>query len=114
MTKNKYEGPKNTHTFRDAEQLWFWFISSARIRTGLCRAGDAGMRPCEMVDIETFVTRLYLSGRLSRDQLVVMKQYGERRRAPSQHVWAENKDAAMWMDAMRTLQIAASAKGWIE
>ena len=100
--------------FRDAEQLWFWFISSNRIRDGLRRAGESSFRPCEIVDVETLVTRLFLAGRLSKSQLEVMKQYGERRRAPTQHVWAENRAAALWTDAMRTLQTAAHAKGWLD
>lgn len=106
--------------FRDSEQLWFWFTSSARIRSGLRRNpggpahGEADFRPCEIVDVETLVTKLFLTGRISREQLEIMKLFGERRRAPCQHVWAENRAATLWADAMRTLQIAASAKGWLE
>ena len=110
-----YNNTTVVQKFRDAEQLWFWFISSSRIREGMRRAADGGgFRPCEIVDVETLVTRLFLSGRLSREQLEIMKQYGERRRPPNQHIWAENRAAMLWSDAMRTLQMATSAKGWVE
>lgn len=100
--------------FRDGEALWFWFISSARIRDGLRKVRESNTRPCELIDIETLVTRLYLSGKLSPEQLEAMKEYGVRRRAPNQHVWAENRAAGLWSAAMRTLTHAATAKGWIE
>ena len=100
--------------FRDAENLWFWFISSARMRQGFRRAACGSFRPCELVDVETLVTRLYLSGQLTAEQLEIMKRYGERRRAPSQHTWTENAAAALWDSAMRTLAAAAADKGWIE
>ncbi|MCL2338736.1 MAG: hypothetical protein FWC51_02155, partial [Proteobacteria bacterium] len=93
--------------FRDGEALWFWFISSTRIRDGLRRVRESDSRSCELIDIETLVTRLYLSGKLSADQLNVMKEYGTRRRAPNQHIWSENRDAALWSAAMRTLTAAA-------
>ena len=104
----------NSQKFRDAEQMWFWFVSSTKIRDGLRRGGASEYRPCELVDIETLVTRLHLSGRITREQLATMVQFGERRRAPTQHIYSENRAAVLWRDAMRTLQLAASAKGWLE
>ncbi|MCL2758263.1 MAG: hypothetical protein FWE64_02985 [Alphaproteobacteria bacterium] len=104
----------NIQKFRDAEHLWFWFVSSARIRGDLRRGGASESRPCEILDIETLVTRLHLSGRITRDQLAVMMQFGQRRRPPTQHIYAENRAAGLWRGAMRTLQLAASAKGWVE
>ncbi|MCL1785524.1 MAG: hypothetical protein FWG39_00005 [Alphaproteobacteria bacterium] len=104
----------NAQKFRDAEQMWFWFVSSSKIRDGLRRAGTSEYRPCELVDIETLVTRLHLSGRITREQLEAMVKFGERRRAPSQHIYAENRSAGLWQSAMNTLQLAAGAKGWVE
>jgi hypothetical protein len=103
----------DTQKVRDSEQMWFWFISSNKIRNGLRRSDTPGGRICELVDIETLITRLHLSGRISREQLGIMVKFGERRRAPNQHVYSENRNAMLWRDAMNTLQIAASAKGWI-
>jgi len=100
--------------FPDGEHLWFWFMAASRIRNGLTRPGrDAGLQ-CELVDIETMITRLYLAGHLSVAELEVLKKYGEMRRAPNQYVWAENRDAMRWIDAIKTISIAARAKGWIE
>jgi hypothetical protein len=104
----------NAQKFRDAEQLWFWFVSSSKIKDGLHRGGASEYRPCELIDIETLVTRLHLSGRITREQLEIMLRFGGRRRAPSQHIYSENRGAMLWQCAMRTLQTAASAKGWIE
>ena len=107
----------HVNKFRDAEQLWFWFISGTQFRSTLRHAGrmrETSFRPCESLDIETLITRLFLSGRISREQLEILKQYGERRRAPSQHIWSENRAAMLWTEAMRILQLAFGAKGWIE
>jgi hypothetical protein len=100
--------------FRDAEHLWFWYVSSSRIRSDLRRGGSSEHRPCEILDIETLITRLHLTGRITREQLDIMVRFGERRRAPSQHVYRENRPAILWNGAMRTLQLAASIKGWVE
>jgi hypothetical protein len=99
--------------FRDAEHLWFWFISSRRLQNGM-RRGGGDARPCELIDMETLVTQMYLSGRLDAGQLGVLKKYGDLRRAPNQHVWAENKDARIWIGAMGAIADAARRKGWVE
>ena len=100
--------------FRDAESMWFWFISSARLRDGIKGKRESEYRPCELIDIETLVTKLFLSGRITRVQLEVMQEFGERRRAPHQHIYSENAKVAHWNAAMRTLQFAASTKGWVD
>lgn len=100
--------------FRDAENMWFWFVSSAKLRDAIRAKRESNFRPCELIDIETLVTRLYLSGRITREQLEVMQEFGMRRRPPHQHIYAENAKAALWSAAMRTLQLAASGKGWVE
>jgi len=108
--------PEFSRQFHDAEQLWFWFLN--------CRRKDAETHrgrpifhnpyPCEALDVETIVTRLYLSGKITAEQLAVLKEFGDRRRAPSQHVYAENRKAALWSAAMREITAAAKQKGWIE
>ena len=101
--------------FQNAEQLWFWFIYSRSVRSGFTHnASRATRRPCELLDVETLVTKLYLSGQLTDDQLAVMKKFGDRRRAPHQYVWSENHAADMWRRAMETLGAAARGRGWIE
>jgi hypothetical protein len=107
--------------FRDAEHLWFWFLKcrskDSSSAASLGRAGRAIARnpyPCEAIDAETLITRLYLSGRLGAEQLQALKEFGDRGRAPNQHVWAENKKAALWADAMRVIGSAAAERGWLE
>ncbi len=101
--------------FQNSEQLWFWFLYSKSVQSGFIRThGNATRRPCELLDVETLITKLYLSGALTDEQLAVMKQFGDRRRAPHQYIWAENRAADLWRRAMATLQNAAVKRGWIE
>ena len=101
--------------FQNAEQLWFWFLYSKSVQNGYVRIhGNATRRPCELLDVETLITKLYLCGKLNDEQLSVMKKYGDKRRAPHQHIWSENRDAAIWRDAMEILNIAARDLGWLE
>lgn len=101
--------------FQNAEQLWFWFLYSKSVRTGCVRTGGgATRRPCELLDVETMITKLYLAGKLSDEQLAVMKRFGDRRRAPHQYVWSENRAADLWRRAMDTIHDAAAQRGWLD
>ena len=105
----------NQEKFHNAEQLWFWFLYSRSVQNGYVRNhGTPTRRPCELLDVETLITKLYLCGKLSDEQLCVMKKYGDRRRAPHQYIWSENRDAALWRNAMETIECAASECGWLE
>ena len=107
----------NTYTerFQNAEQLWFWFLYSKSVRNGFANNTTQGKRRvCELVDVETLITKLYLSGCLSDEQLNVMKKFGDKRRAPHQYIWHENRAADQWARAMSTLENAAKKRGWIE
>lgn len=105
----------HTEKFQTAEQLWFWFLYSKQIKNVFSRNNfSSDKRVCEVLDIETLITKLYLSGQLTDEQLSVMKEFGDKRREPRQHIWAENKKAALWRSAMQTLELAALKKGWIE
>ena len=102
--------------FQNAEQMWFWFLYSKSVRNDIGRNNgrDATRRVCEFVDVETLITKLYLSGKLNDAQLSVMKEFGDRCRAPHQYIWRENHAAAIWTSAMNVLDAAAREKGWIE
>ena len=102
--------------FQNAEQMWFWFLYSKSVRNDIGRNNgrDATRRVCELVDVETLITKLYLSGKLNDAQLSVMKEFGDRCRAPHQYIWRENHAAAIWNSAMSVLDVAAREKGWIE
>lgn len=104
-----------TDKFQNAEQLWFWFLYSKSLQQNfLYQNRKSTKRPCELLDVETLITKLYLSGRLSDEQLGTMKVFGDKRRAPHQYIWSENKAANLWKTAMSTLYTAAKEKGWIE
>ena len=105
----------NQEKFHNAEQLWFWFLYSKSVQNGYVRASNAPTRrPCELLDVETLITKLYLCGKLSDEQLSVMKKFGDRRRAPHQYIWSENRAAALWRTAMDTIETAASEYGWLD
>jgi hypothetical protein len=102
-----------SNKFQNAEQLWFWFLYSKSLQTGLHRNNSLMRRPCELIDVETLITKLYLCGKLSDEQLNVMKTFGDKRRAPHQYIYSENKSASLWQSAMDTLNEYAKNKGWI-
>ena len=101
--------------FQNAEQLWFQFLYSRGMRNNnFARRGTPTRRPCEVLDVESLITKLYLSGRLNDEQLEIMKKFGDKRRAPHQHIWSENRAAYQWVYAMDILGTAARERGWIE
>lgn len=52
--------------FQNAEQLWFWFLYSKSIRYNFSKTrACATRRPCEVLDVETLITKLYLAGKLT-------------------------------------------------
>lgn len=106
----------DTEKFQNAEQLWFWFLYSKQMRNNQFwrTRGTPTHRPCEILDVETLITKLYLCGKLTEEQLSVMKKFGDRRRAPNQYIWNENQYAAQWNCAMKTLDTVARKRGWIE
>ncbi|MBQ8686391.1 MAG: hypothetical protein IJ517_01370 [Alphaproteobacteria bacterium] len=105
-----------TEKFQNAEQLWFWFLYSKSVQRNNFVRGHTSptRRPCEILDVEAMITKLYLSGKLTEEQLQVMKKFGDRRRAPHQYIWAENRAAALWNSAMIVLQAEATQRQWIE
>ena len=101
--------------FHNAEQLWFWFLYSKSVQNGYVRnPSPQTRRPCELLDVETLITKLYLCGKLTDEQLAVMKKFGDKRRAPHQYIWSENRAAALWREAMNTIETIASEYGWLE
>ncbi len=115
MTQQSVQTISNADKFQNAEQLWFWFLYSKSVQNGFTpQSGRTTRRACELVDVEILITRLYLAGRLSDEHLGVMKKFGDRRRAPHQHIWAENRAAARWAEAMDVIDAAARARGWVE
>lgn len=105
----------NMEKFHNAEQMWFWFLYSKSVQSGFVRNHKTvSKRVCELLDVETLITKLYLSGQLTTEELTIMKKYGDKRRAPHQYVWAENHDAYIWKCAMDKLDVAARKKDWLD
>ena len=102
-----------TEKFQNAEQLWFWFMYSKSIQNGFRYHKSSLKRPCEILDVETLITKLYLCGKLSEEQLEIMKKFGDKKRAPHQYIYSENRAAALWKSAMDTLAEHAFKKGWL-
>ena len=101
------------NNFTNAEHLWFWFVSSRRLQTGIGRKTRAESdRPCELVDIEAMISRLYMAGRLAIKHLEVLKKYGEKRLVPNGH--NERQDATLWDEAISIIAYECKRKGWIE
>ena len=115
MLKNTLKNSESQlcEKFQNAEQLWFWFIYSKSVQDHFKRSCSSVCRPCELLDVETLITKLYLCGKLSNEQLCVMKKFGDKRRAPHQYIYAENKSAALWKSAMDVLTVYAHEKGWL-
>jgi len=111
-TKQKQE-MNTSEKFQNPEQLWFWFLYSKSIQNSFNRNLSTTRRPCELLDIETLITKLYLCGKLSDEQLSVMKKFGDKKRAPHQYIYSENRAAGLWNTAMDTIGEYARAKGWI-
>ncbi len=115
MTSQNAQSIQSVEKFQNAEQLWFWFLYSKSVQNGFVRNRSYNARRvCELLDVETLITKLYLSGQLSTEQLDVMKRFGDRRRAPHQYIWTENRAAELWRTAMKTIGAAARQRGWIE
>lgn len=102
-----------TEKFQNAEQLWFWFMYSKSVQNGFHYHNYSIRRPCEILDVESLVTKLYLCGKLSTEQLEIMKKFGDKKRAPHQYIYSENRASALWTSAMDTIGIYASKKGWL-
>ena len=102
-----------TEKFQNSEQLWFWFLYSKSVQNGFRYNRSSIRRPCEILDVESLVTKLYLCGKLTNEQLEVMKKFGDKKRAPHQYIYSENRAAALWKSAMDVLEKYASEKGWL-
>ena len=95
--------------------MWFWFLYSKSIQSNITKhRSHTSNKVCEILDFETLITKLYLSGKLSDEHLYVLKKFGDMRRAPHQYIWRENRAARIWNDAMNIIGDAARARNWME
>jgi hypothetical protein len=115
MVTQTMKSVSTAEKFHNAEQLWFWFLYSKGLRNDYSQKNIySNKRVCEILDVESLITKLYLAGSLTNEQLEVMKEFGDKKRSPHQHIWAENHKAAIWHSAMQTLEFAAKGKCWID
>lgn len=111
-TLKKYE-TTTSEKFQNAEQLWFWFLYSKSVQNGFHYNTSSIKRPCEILDVESLVTKLYLCGKLNDEQLAILKKFGDKKRAPHQYIYHENRAASLWKSAMDVIGEYASNKGWL-
>lgn len=109
----KKEELNGIEKFQNAEQLWFWFLYSKSMQNGFNYHRSSVKRPCEILDVETLITKLYLCGKLTDEQLNIMKKFGDKKRSPHQYIYSENRATALWNSAMDVLKDYASKKGWL-
>ncbi len=101
--------------FQSAEQLWFWFLYARGVTRGLSHGTSTSFRrACELIDVETLITKLYLAGRLTDTHLAVMKKYGDMRRPPNPNAYSEYHESRNWTQAMQIIRTVAVTRGWIE
>lgn len=100
--------------FRNAEEVWFWFICAVEARAeGAVPGKGRGdiQRPCEPTDIYKILERLYRGRRLRMDHMNVLSHYGRRRMAPEPFRKYEMRAATLWCEAMRELDIIFQRRG---
>ncbi len=100
--------------FRDAEEVWFWFITAQQARNegaritagqGLC------LRPCEPIDILKILDGLYRQRRLLREHLLVLRHYGRRHMAPDPRRIKEARASHLWREALERMAAVLEKKG---
>ncbi len=99
------------HPFPDAEEAWFWCVSTTEARYGGARQ-QAGMtetpRPCEAVDIQKVVLRLADQKLLRLPHLKTLAHYGRIQLRPS---GKKQRDTILWTQAMQRLTPPLQRKG---
>lgn len=104
--------------FDSAQKLFFWWFSAVIIRNESIGKSSVGTgtnsrnKP-ELADVLALITRLANTGKLSDEQLGVFSKYGHKRREPRATVFAEKRDAELWIAAMATLETEFRKLGWV-
>ncbi len=118
MTRNRYvRKPYSdlpTEPFASVEDAWFWSMQCLMAREDGARsvAGEgAASRPCDPEDIVKSVERLHRIGRLSRNHLKVLADYGARLTQPRSNDREESPAARLWDEAIDMLTTPFKQKG---
>jgi len=100
--------------FADVEEAWFWFVQARTAQQQGARVA-AGMsttpRPCEPLDILAVVDRLYRRRRLTHEHLEVLARHGQALTPPGGPGKRQQRDAALWDEAVAILAPVLRAKG---
>ncbi len=110
----KLQTSTETMLFDSAEEAWFWFIQTQQIRadgTQAARGPALVPRPCAPIDILQTLDRLYRSGSVAMDHLLVLRHYGRRMMPPDSRRGREIRAYRLWMEAMARLTELFEEKG---
>lgn len=100
--------------FLDAEEAWFWYMRTERVRReGAYLKEDATdtARPCDPDDIYRMVMKLRRHRRIGDAHLRVLAEYGWRETPPDDRVREEARAVMLWDDALDRLTTELKAKG---
>jgi hypothetical protein len=100
--------------FPTVEAAWFWCVQcrEAQIQGARLAAGLSDRpKPCEPLDILAVVDRLHRRRHLLAEHMRVLAAYGRQLLGPDPDSNRERRDAALWAEALRTLEPALQAKG---
>ncbi len=100
--------------FRSAEAVWFWFVEAHnKAMANRGRYKRYASKPCEPVDVQNIVMRLYKTGVLKTHHLKVMTKYGDLQYRPGQFNPRERSDYSIWRDAFENIRPFFEKKGII-
>jgi hypothetical protein len=104
--------------FKTPAHAWLWCarLLQAR-RDGRAPRADlreGGPRLCTPDDILVWIQRLHDRGHITLEHARVMRDYGEKGRAPHPGWAGEQSDFVLWRQAMRALGVVLAAKGIVE
>jgi hypothetical protein len=97
--------------FGNAEEAWFWYCKYEN-KSGYKRnnSNSSVARPCVLSDIYLSVARLYFSKKIKARHMRVLVKYGHLFAPPDARVVGEEKDAALWDEAMGMLEALLLSK----
>ena len=100
--------------FDHPDDAWFWsFLCQQNCLDGAkILAGNAmTKRPCDPRDVMVQISKLYRLGRLHKNHLKVLKEFGQRQIMPDCRLRKQQKQAQLWQQAMDELGSVLYSKG---